>query len=39
MTPIDAHRLWGWADPQVPEGWHSVYAAPDEATTMVYVRP
>jgi L,D-transpeptidase catalytic domain len=39
MTPIDAHRLWGWADPQVPEGWHAVYAAPDEATTMVYVRP
>jgi hypothetical protein len=39
MTPVDAHRLWGWADPQVPEGWHAVYAAPDEATTMVFVRP
>lgn len=37
LTPIDARRLWTWADPQLPEGWNAVYGG-DEAT-MVYVRP
>src|SRR5262249_17823133 len=24
LTPVDARRIWTWADPQLPEGWHSV---------------
>jgi hypothetical protein len=37
LTPIDAHRLFGWADPQLPEGWHAVYGGDD--STFVFVRP
>jgi hypothetical protein len=37
MTPIDARRVWGWADPQLPEGWHSVTGGDD--STIVFVRP
>lgn len=39
LTPLDAHRLWTWADPQLPEGWHSVYETIGGGTTFVYVRP
>jgi hypothetical protein len=39
LSPIDAHRLFGWADPPLPEGWGSVYGAMSEATTFVNVRP
>lgn len=43
LTPIDAHRLWTWVGPELPEGWHGVAGpltgqAPDD-TTMVFVRP
>jgi hypothetical protein len=38
LTPIDARRLWTWADPQLPEGWHGTYAAGEEGT-IVFVRP
>jgi hypothetical protein len=37
MTPIDAHRLFQWADPQIPEGWHGV-TADDGQGTLVNVR-
>lgn len=37
LTPIDARRLWTWADPQLPEGWHSVVAEGGEST-IVFVR-
>jgi hypothetical protein len=37
LTPIDAHRVWSWADPQVPEGWHAVYGG--DESTIVFVRP
>jgi hypothetical protein len=37
LSPIDAHRLWAWADPPLPEGWSSVEGA-DDGTT-VFVRP
>jgi hypothetical protein len=39
LSPIDAHRLWTWADPQLPEGWHSVYGTIGGDATYVYVRP
>ena len=38
LSPIDARRLWTWADPQLPEGWHATYDQ-GEAGTIVYVRP
>jgi hypothetical protein len=28
LSPIDAHRVWAWAGPELPEGWQAVY---DEA--------
>jgi hypothetical protein len=38
MSPVDARRVWGWADPQLPEGWHGVLDT-GGPTTMVNVRP
>lgn len=38
LSPIDARRIWTWADPQLPEGWHGAYDQ-EEAGTIVYVRP
>lgn len=38
MSPIDARRIWSWADPQLPEGWSGVLDTGAE-TTMVNVRP
>jgi hypothetical protein len=39
MTPLDARRIWGWADPQLPEGWHAVYEGMGGESTIVSVRP
>jgi len=36
LTPVDAHRLWGWADPQLPEGWAGVSGGED--ATIINVR-
>ncbi|MEZ4313149.1 MAG: L,D-transpeptidase [Polyangiaceae bacterium] len=38
LAPIDARRIWMWADPQLPEGWHGAYDATGVGT-IVYVRP
>jgi lipoprotein-anchoring transpeptidase ErfK/SrfK len=37
LAPVDAHRVFAWTDPQVPEGWHAVNAGEDfgEGTTVV----
>ncbi len=38
LAPVDAHFLWHWAGPQVPEGWHSLAVAEDAAdNTIIYV--
>ena len=38
VSPIDAHWLWAWSEPQLPEGWHSVTIPEDlEQNTIVYV--
>jgi hypothetical protein len=29
LSPPDARWLFWWADPQLPEGWHGVFAGPD----------
>jgi hypothetical protein len=39
LTPIDAHRIFAWADPPLPEGWHSAAAASPEESTIVSIRP
>jgi hypothetical protein len=50
LAPIDAHRLWAWADAELPlpEGWQAVYeqgggghamAGQPEGSVMVSVRP
>ena len=37
LSPVDAHWVWTWSDPPVPEGWHGVVADEAAATTIVYV--
>lgn len=36
LAPKDAKHLFFWADPQLPESWHGVYAR-DAKTTWVYI--
>jgi hypothetical protein len=36
VSPIDAHQLFAWTSPEVPEGWHAVEIGEDEGT-IVYV--
>jgi len=38
LPPFDARWLLYWADPQLPEGWHSVYASAQNPGTVVVVR-
>jgi lipoprotein-anchoring transpeptidase ErfK/SrfK len=37
LSPIDAHWLFGFTEPAVPQGWHGVEAGPDsgQGTTVV----
>ena len=37
MTPIDAHRVWSWAEPGLPDGWSAASDAGGEH--VVSVRP
>jgi hypothetical protein len=39
LTPIDAHRLFLWADPALPPGWASVEDDGSGEGTFVVVRP
>jgi len=37
LSPIDARRLFLWTDPQLPPGWHAVYASDETGKgTIVY---
>lgn len=38
LSPIDARRLWLWADPPMPDGWHHLEVGASDPTTIVYVR-
>lgn len=39
MSPIDAHRVFMWTAPSLPQGWHGVYAGSSaEQGTVVQVR-
>jgi hypothetical protein len=37
LAPWDAKSLFGWTDPQLPEGWHAVFATKDKPGTRVIV--
>jgi hypothetical protein len=37
LAPWDAKTLFGWTDPQLPEGWHAVNATKDHPGTRVVV--
>lgn len=38
LSPKDARRVWQWATPEVPEGWHGVTEADASAATLVVIR-
>jgi lipoprotein-anchoring transpeptidase ErfK/SrfK len=37
LSPVDAHRVFLWTDPPVPDGWHAVNAGDElgEGTTVI----
>jgi lipoprotein-anchoring transpeptidase ErfK/SrfK len=35
LAPLDAKRLFFWADPQLPQGWHGIIAAKDAGTRVI----
>lgn len=37
LAPHDAKRLFFWADPPLPEGWHGIYATEENPGTLVVV--
>jgi hypothetical protein len=37
MTPHDAHELFGWVGPSLPDGWHGVHATESNPGTRVIV--
>ncbi|HVH45443.1 MAG TPA: L,D-transpeptidase [Labilithrix sp.] len=37
MSPEDARTLFGWADPQLPAGWHGVFAKEETSGSRVIV--
>ncbi|HJL03465.1 MAG: hypothetical protein CMN31_27185 [Sandaracinus sp.] len=37
LTPRDARWVFEWADPQLPEGWHSVYPTEENPGTFIHV--
>jgi hypothetical protein len=37
LAPWDAKNLFGWTEPQVPEGWHAILASKEHPGTRVVV--
>ncbi len=37
LAPNDAHALFGWTEPKLPEGWHGVWATDEHPGTRVIV--
>jgi hypothetical protein len=37
LAPWDAKALFGWTDPQLPDGWHAVFATKEKPGTRVVV--
>lgn len=38
LSPADARHMFLWADPQLPPGWHGIYAADDQPGSRVELR-
>ncbi|MBI5532789.1 MAG: L,D-transpeptidase [Deltaproteobacteria bacterium] len=38
LSPIDAHRVFFWTEPNLPQGWHGVYSKGADDGTVVNVR-
>ncbi|MEO6419659.1 MAG: L,D-transpeptidase [Polyangiaceae bacterium] len=37
LAPLDARAMFGWTEPQLPEGWHGVMSTPQKPGTRVIV--
>jgi hypothetical protein len=37
LAPWDAKALFGWTEPQLPDGWHAIFASKDKPGTRVIV--
>ncbi len=37
LAPLDAKAVFGWTEPQLPQGWHGVFATADRPGTRVIV--
>jgi lipoprotein-anchoring transpeptidase ErfK/SrfK len=37
LAPWDAKAVFGWTEPQLPDGWHAVYASKEKPGTRVVV--
>lgn len=37
LAPLDARAMFGWTEPQLPEGWHGVMSTPQKPGTRVVV--
>ena len=38
LSPVDAARVWHWAEPLLPDSWHGTAQPADGRKTIVYVR-
>lgn len=38
LSPEDAHWLWQWSTPEVPEGWHAVANLTEDSSLRVSIR-
>jgi lipoprotein-anchoring transpeptidase ErfK/SrfK len=37
LSPLDAKKVFFWAEPRLPRGWHAVWSTPDNRGTLVVV--
>jgi lipoprotein-anchoring transpeptidase ErfK/SrfK len=37
LSPLDARHVFNWADPPLPDGWHSVYPVEGGPQTGIYI--
>lgn len=37
LSPLDAKKVFGWTEPQLPRGWHAVFSTKDHPGSMVVI--
>jgi lipoprotein-anchoring transpeptidase ErfK/SrfK len=37
LSPLDAKRIFFWAEPKLPRGWHAVWASSENRGTVVHI--